>query len=415
LTIAIQMFCDKFEEKTMNSWDDRHLFKSVKGKYDLIQIDYKAKQEEDEAEEKRKKEENKPKKIVESKLQPTLRSLVELIFNVSEMEAAMLEMNYDAKKAPLGKLKGDQIKNGYEILKKIEDLITANTRGQALIDACNEYYTKIPHNFGMKKPPLIDNTQAVKREMDLLQALGDIEIAMKAIKVDTKEDVNPIDQHYESLNCHMEPLDKKSKEYDVIQTYLKNTHGFTHRDYTLEIEDVFTVNKPGEDVGYRSDLHNKKLLWHGSRTTNYAGILTQGLRIAPPEAPVTGYMFGKGVYFADMSSKSANYTHTSKQNNTGILLLCEVALGEMNELLEADYYAHKLPPGKHSVKGLGKTAPDPKQKEILFGNVEVPLGVGVPTGALNPKGFTLQYNEFICYDLKQIRIRYLLRCKFHYK
>jgi hypothetical protein len=49
------------------------------------------------------------------------------------------------------------------------------------------------------------------------------------------------------------------------------------------------------------------LLWHGSRTTNYAGILSQGLRIAPPEAPVTGYMFGKGIYFADMVSKSANY------------------------------------------------------------------------------------------------------------
>jgi len=53
------------------------------------------------------------------------------------------------------------------------------------------------------------------------------------------------------------------------------------------------------------------------------GILKQGLRIAPPEgqwssyfvpalfssllwklaAPVTGYMFGKGAYFADMMSK----------------------------------------------------------------------------------------------------------------
>ncbi len=70
------------------------------------------------------------------------------------------------------------------------------------------------------------------------------------------------------------------------------------------------------------------------------GILSQGLRIAPPEAPVTGYMFGKGlfaftlssslllfrreesvshalsgVYFADMSSKSANYCFTNKENN----------------------------------------------------------------------------------------------------
>ena len=30
------------------------------------------------------------------------------------------------------------------------------------------------------------------------------------------------------------------------------------------------------------------------RLTNFVGILSQGLRIAPPEAPVTGYMFGKG-------------------------------------------------------------------------------------------------------------------------
>ena len=37
---------------------------------------------------------------------------------------------------------------------------------------------------------------------------------------------------------------------------------------------------------------------------NFIGILSQGLRIAPPEAPATGYAFGKGVYFADMFGKS---------------------------------------------------------------------------------------------------------------
>lgn len=53
-----------------------------------------------------------------------------------------------------------------------------------------------------------------------------------------------------------------------------------------------------------------------------SGIL--GLRIAPPEAPATGYMFGKGVYFADMFSKSANYCYASNALTTGVLLLCEV-------------------------------------------------------------------------------------------
>ena len=42
---------------------------------------------------------------------------------------------------------------------------------------------------------------------------------------------------------------------------------------------------------------DRQLLWHGSRTSNFAGILSTGLRIAPPEAPVTGYMFGKGEFF----------------------------------------------------------------------------------------------------------------------
>ena len=76
------------------------------------------------------------------------------------------------------------------------------------------------------------------------------------------------------------------------------------------------------------DHGNRMLLFHGSRMSNYAGILSQGLRIAPPEAPVTGYMFGKGCYFADMSSKSANYCWADRSNPKALLLLCEVSLGK---------------------------------------------------------------------------------------
>lgn len=43
----------------------------------------------------------------------------------------------------------------------------------------------------------------------------------------------------------------------------------------------------------------------------------------------TGYMFGKGIYFADMVSKSANYCHTSQGDPIGLILLGEVALGNM--------------------------------------------------------------------------------------
>ncbi len=39
-------------------------------------------------------------------------------------------------------------------------------------------------------------------------------------------------------------------------------------------------------------------------------------------------------------SKSANYCFTSKTNNIGIMLLCEVALGNENQLLDADNTLH---------------------------------------------------------------------------
>jgi hypothetical protein len=79
-------------------------------------------------------------------------------------------------------------------------------------------------------------------------------------------------------------------------------------------------------------LGNKKLLWHGSRFSNFVGILTNGMRIAPPEAPKSGYNFGKGVYFADMAGKSSNYCCTYLSKGIGLFVVCEVALGNPRQL-----------------------------------------------------------------------------------
>lgn len=60
-------------------------------------------------------------------------------------------------------------------------------------------------------------------------------------------------------------------------------------------------------------------------------------------------MFGKGIYFADLVSKSANYCYAV--NTEGFILLCKVALGEMQEEVNAKSIT-KLGKGKHSVKGM---------------------------------------------------------------
>lgn len=95
-----------------------------------------------------------------------------------------------------------------------------------------------------------------------------------------------------------------------------------------------------------------------------------------------------------------------------MLLLCEVALGEMAELLTAKYDADKLPQGKLSTKGVGATAPDMSEIETLEDGVVVPLGH--PKKQLTAKA-SLLYNEYIAYNVDQIRMRYVVQVNFNFK
>lgn len=406
LNKAKDIFKKKFFEKTKNEWEHKETFEKVEGKYDMVFVDYNA-------EEKEKKDSKVETKKQASKLDVKIQSLLELICDLKAMEECVLEMKFDIRRAPLGKLTSEQIRAGYLALSKIEDCLKSTASRQQLLDACNQFYTRIPHDFGLKTPPLIHTEQELKEKIELLEALSDIQIAVKMVENNEDSDENPLDRQYRALHCKMQPLDSACHEYQVIEKYLQSTHAPTHSDYTMSVLDIFKVDREGESNNFLSNLHNRTLLWHGSRLSNWVGILSHGLRVAPPEAPVTGYMFGKGIYFADMSSKSANYCFASQSNHVGLLLLCEVALGDSNELLDADYQANNLPDGKHSTKGLGQTGPDPKNSLTLEG-VTVPMGPGVKTGVGKHKSYTLLYNEFVIYNPAQIQMRYLLRIKFNY-
>lgn len=143
----------------------------------------------------------------------------------------------------------------------------------------------------------------------------------------------------------------------------------------LQLVDCFKIKRDGEDKIYNpKNLGNKKLLWHGSRFSNFVGILSQGLRIAPPEAPKTGYLFGKGVYFADIIAKSFPYACPQLSGGVGVYILAEVALGEPRELCRPDHDADILPKGKSSTHALGSHRPDPSGDRKVFKDVIAPLG-----------------------------------------
>ncbi|XP_069354832.1 poly [ADP-ribose] polymerase [Maniola hyperantus] len=398
---AIEWFEELYHERTRNPWEKRDDFVKMPEAYYPLDVDY--------------GDEPTAAMTVDAKcnLAMPVQDLLTRIFDIDTMKKTLLEFELDTEKMPLGKLSKKQIKSGYNVLSELlKYLEKGQTNENKIIDATNRFYTLVPHNFGTDNPPLLNTVETIKNKTEMLDNLLEIEIAYSLLKSDNEDEgISPIEAHYRKLKAEISPLDKKSDEFAMIEEYVRNTHAATHSSYSLKVQEVFKVVREGEEKRFKpfKKLHSRKLLWHGSRVTNFAGILSQGLRIAPPEAPVTGYMFGKGIYFADMVSKSANYCATDKKNNIGMLLLSEVALGDMKECCQAEYVT-KLPPGKHSVWGRGRTQPDPAQSRMLDGDVQVPLGKPVTA----PVSTSLLYNEFIVYDVAQVNVKYLIQMQFNY-
>ncbi|KAL8850724.1 MAG: hypothetical protein Q9221_004372 [Calogaya cf. arnoldii] len=428
---ALKEFDKKFKDKSGHKWEDRGK-PAKKGKYTFIERSY---EDDSEDEKPATKEENGVKKEEEEKTQSKLpvqtQRLIELIFNQNHFNAVLEGIGYNADKLPLGKLSKNTLKKGFEHLQELAALIKhpkldgdkyGVSQKEAIEDYSNKYYS-IPHEFGRSRPPPIDNNDILRTETSMLDTLSDMEVANTIMKTtqDKKkyvEAVNMLDKRFKELNMdEMTPLDHKSEKYKGLADYLIKSSGIIH-GIKYRLEDIFRIQRAGEFDRYEksefAELHksDKRLLWHG---TNFGGILSQGLRIAPTEAPVNGYAFGKGVYLADISSKSAQYCQPAMSGRTGLLLLCEAELGNpMYEIPTGDSMAEEQAK-KHkciSTLGVGRTAPQ-GWKDAGFINeklegVQIPdvsKGIG-DNKAANANGYLI-YNEYICYDVAQLKLKYL--------
>ncbi|EGX89735.1 poly polymerase 2 ADP-ribosyltransferase 2 [Cordyceps militaris CM01] len=438
LSSALTNFEKKFKDKSGLRWDDRSN-PPRPGKYAFVERSYEP--DSDHEDDGNGSAAGDTKTVMKEEPEPdcTLdeptKALMEMIFNNGFMQATLAELNYDANKLPLGKLSKTTILRGFEQLKSLSDLFDDSSLAasrwslplpNAIEYLSNTYYSLIPHDFGRQRPPVISDPRRLKREVELLESLSDMKIAADLMKADRKaaatDPVHHLDRKFQGLAMEeMTALKRTTKEFKTLEQYLCGTVGSTH-NYNYQVVDIFRIERRGEKQrfaasSFASIPSDKRLLWHGSRSTNFGGILSQGLRIAPPEAPVSGYMFGKGIYLADMSSKSAGYCVPSMSKGEGLLLLCEAELGNpMLELVHSSYTADEEArnAGKFSTKGQGTFAPP---QWIDAGAVHRSLkGITMPDPSkpaqnTNIQNASLYYNEYICYDTDQVQLRYLFRVK----
>ena len=351
-------------------------------------------------------------------LEKPLANLIRLIFDLKSMNQQIMKIGYDSDKIPLGQLSPEVISQGYKFLKNLENII-GNTNDKKSIntkeiyDLSSKYFTIIPHNFGMNNMHkfVINSQERIKEENELLDSIKNIKIVSGILQQtnNNNKEKNEISLK-EKLNEFKYDVAYVSKEeniYSIIDKYLSKSNEIKNSP-KIKLIDLFSV-KEKNSINITNNK-NKKLLWYGIRIQNFANVFKSGLSLPPPEAPIYSYMFGKGIYFSDVAIKSFYNSHP--QNNIGLMLLCEVDLGNIEERLKADVnLPNTLEQGKNSVKVLGMNFPDEKGSYFDENGIEIPLGDILINQDENKKTY-FGFNEYIVYNLDQIKIKYILKVQF---
>ena len=439
LEAALVLFKSKFKDKTGLKWENRGDVPKT-NKYTMIEKSY-GNETGDETEGQPEGTNGSTQKVAppDCTLSKELQELMRFLFDTGHMKKSMASQKYNFNKLPLGKLSKSTIEKGYLALKELGDVILNPKLAQekydqsltaVFSDLSSQYYSIIPHDFGRNRPTPINSEAQLKAEMDLVETLGNMQISNKILK-DTEfpkdqqgNIVHPLDAQMQSLGLQEAiPLDKKSEEFSHLSSYLDHAKdGYCLSSDTV-IQNIYRISRSEETSrwiahGYdppgmslKPIKDHRRHLWHGSRGCNFGGILSQGLRIAPPEAPANGKAFGKGIYLADRACKSAAYCDPWTSGQTGLLLLCETQLGDPayvrsdHEYNAADRMRER---GLISAKMVENVANEPAAwmdagvaNEALEGALMPDCKVALPAARGNP-------NEYVVYDVAQIRIRYVL-------
>ena len=109
---------------------------------------------------------------------------------------------------------------------------------------------------------IIDDEETLKQKIDMLDVLSDMQLTIKMLRQQKEGGEDAVFKNYKSLKTEIVSVED-GEERKLIDTYLQNTHAPTHTNYTLELIDLFRVQREGEAERYKkfSQLHNRKVYY----------------------------------------------------------------------------------------------------------------------------------------------------------
>ena len=143
-------------------------------------------------------------------LDPAVMRLMELIFNKTLFANTLTHLEYDASRVSLRDLDDSTINKAFAALKNIAEVLNDATVAQSkhgqswqacLEHQTNVYFSFIPHSFGRRRAPIIDNENMLKKEVELLDSLTEMKVADQIMEdiEETKDGIHPLDRQFQGL------------------------------------------------------------------------------------------------------------------------------------------------------------------------------------------------------------------------
>lgn len=222
--------------------------------------------------------------------------------------------------------------------------------------------------------------EILQREQDLLDVMRN-----QVVNMGLEEDSRMTILDANNLKISLVTDDKEISQVRKHLGEVDKNFSRVFKVYNEETDKAFDKYVKEHHIG-RKDIH---FYYHGSKNMNYWSLITQGQKLNP-KAPITGKMFGHGLYYANLARKARGYTSlrgsywARGKEDVGYLAVFKVAYKDPLHVQAHQRWMCNI-----------RSKKDIDGKDALFAH----------------GGIDLINDEIIIYDENQVTLRYLIELK----
>uniref|UniRef100_A0A672JAG4 Poly [ADP-ribose] polymerase n=1 Tax=Salarias fasciatus TaxID=181472 RepID=A0A672JAG4_SALFA len=248
-------------------------------------------------------------------------------------------------------------------------------KNEEVASLLEEFYSLLPH----KAPRTSDaDLSLISEKLDLCQLIRDI---LNASEMTLRSPAPSCVGKYRALRCSIDLVQPGTSEYQLVGNHLQSKK--------IQILQILRVCRPVELQTFKRELGTIHTLLHSSDPKNFVGILSRGLMLPRVLEEVHGVQrrdageLGSGIYFTDYVKSALFYSKPSQTDGSRLLLVCDVALGNMKFTMKRDPSLTKAPEGYHSM-----------------------VGTRAPRA---PHLSDFQFAQFVVYSPDQVQLKYVIK------